>query len=110
MVEESQCVKAFAAFLRFLYCNHVCLHSENTLSILILADKYNVNSLRKVDNLFSLNFEINTGVYRLCNFTNFAIIIAQGSISHLVSLWHQSISSGIFHFIQMFQIDNNLSN
>uniref|UniRef100_A0A915PT92 BTB domain-containing protein n=1 Tax=Setaria digitata TaxID=48799 RepID=A0A915PT92_9BILA len=48
LVEEPPCQRVFAAFLRFLYCNHVFLHPENALPILILADKYNVNSLKKV--------------------------------------------------------------
>ncbi|VDO26903.1 unnamed protein product [Onchocerca flexuosa] len=48
LVEDLPCQSVFAAFLRFLYCNHVFLHPENALPILILADKYNVNSLKKV--------------------------------------------------------------
>ncbi|CAI2339441.1 unnamed protein product [Caenorhabditis sp. 36 PRJEB53466] len=40
--------KVFSAFLRFLYCNHVVLHQENCLPLLILADKYNVTTLKKV--------------------------------------------------------------
>ncbi|VDN55549.1 unnamed protein product [Dracunculus medinensis] len=48
LVEEPQCQKVFSAFLRFLYCNHILLHPDNALPILVLADKYNVNNLRKV--------------------------------------------------------------
>ncbi|GMR36323.1 hypothetical protein PMAYCL1PPCAC_06518 [Pristionchus mayeri] len=48
IVEEPSTVRYFPAFLRFLYCNHVVLHHENVLPILILADKYNVSSLKKV--------------------------------------------------------------
>ncbi|KIH46315.1 BTB/POZ domain protein [Ancylostoma duodenale] len=48
MVEDAPCQKVFPAFLRFLYCNHVVLHQDNCLPILILADKYNVISLKKV--------------------------------------------------------------
>ncbi|MFH4973528.1 hypothetical protein AB6A40_000237 [Gnathostoma spinigerum] len=48
LVEEPQCQRVFAAFLRYLYCNHIVLHQDNALPILVLADKYNVNSLRKV--------------------------------------------------------------
>ncbi|KAM3719426.1 BTB/POZ domain-containing protein [Dirofilaria immitis] len=48
LVEDLSCQPVFPAFLRFLYCNHVFLHAENTLPILILADKYNVNNLKKV--------------------------------------------------------------
>uniref|UniRef100_A0A914XG77 BTB domain-containing protein n=1 Tax=Plectus sambesii TaxID=2011161 RepID=A0A914XG77_9BILA len=55
LVEEPQCNKVFASFLRFLYCNHVSLHAENTLPILMLADKYNVTSLRKVCLEYAMN-------------------------------------------------------
>ncbi|WKX95504.1 hypothetical protein Q1695_012174 [Nippostrongylus brasiliensis] len=48
MVEDAPCQKVFPSFLRFLYCNHVVLHQDNCLPILILADKYNVISLKKV--------------------------------------------------------------
>ncbi|EJD75862.1 hypothetical protein LOAG_17074 [Loa loa] len=48
LVEDPPCQRVFAAFLRFLYCNHVFLHPENALSILILADKYNVSNLKKI--------------------------------------------------------------
>uniref|UniRef100_A0A8R1E3L5 BTB domain-containing protein n=1 Tax=Caenorhabditis japonica TaxID=281687 RepID=A0A8R1E3L5_CAEJA len=48
LVEETICHKSFPAFLRFLYCNHVVLHPENCLPLLILADKYNVSLLKKV--------------------------------------------------------------
>ncbi|VDK69170.1 unnamed protein product [Litomosoides sigmodontis] len=46
-VEDPYCQRVFAAFLRFLYCNRILLHPENALPVLILADKYNVNSLKK---------------------------------------------------------------
>ncbi|CAI5441079.1 unnamed protein product [Caenorhabditis angaria] len=46
--EDSICQKVFPAFLRFLYCNHVVMHQENCLPLLILADKYNVTTLKKV--------------------------------------------------------------
>ena len=48
LTEESQCQAVFSQFLRFLYCNHVLLNSENALPILVLADKYNVIGLKKV--------------------------------------------------------------
>ncbi|GMT14566.1 hypothetical protein PFISCL1PPCAC_5863, partial [Pristionchus fissidentatus] len=48
IVEDPSTVRYFPDFLRFLYCNHVVLHHENTLPILILADKYNVTGLKKV--------------------------------------------------------------
>lgn len=51
MVEDAPCQKVFPAFLRFLYCNHVVLHQDNCLPILILADKYNVISLKKVSSI-----------------------------------------------------------
>jgi len=48
LTEEPQCQAVFGQFLRFQYCNHVVLNSENALPILILADKYNVTCLKKV--------------------------------------------------------------
>ncbi|CAJ0557964.1 unnamed protein product, partial [Mesorhabditis spiculigera] len=48
LMEEPGCTEDFSSFLRFLYCNHVILHPQNTLPILVLADKYNVPSLKKV--------------------------------------------------------------
>ena len=48
LLEEPACAKVFPAFLRFMYCNHVLLHADNTLPLLVLADKYNVQPLRKV--------------------------------------------------------------
>ncbi|VDK45460.1 unnamed protein product [Anisakis simplex] len=55
LVEEPQCQRVFAAFLRFLYCNHILLHPDNALPILVLADKYNVHSLRKVCIEYAIN-------------------------------------------------------
>ncbi|KAI6183333.1 BTB domain-containing protein [Aphelenchoides bicaudatus] len=46
--EEPECQRVFAAFLRFLYCNHVVLNEHNVLHLLVLADKYSVHGLRKV--------------------------------------------------------------
>ncbi|CAG5117866.1 unnamed protein product [Candidula unifasciata] len=48
LVEESMCVAVFPRFLNFLYSCHVKLNIENTLPVLILADKYNVTDLRTV--------------------------------------------------------------
>ncbi|GMS84098.1 hypothetical protein PENTCL1PPCAC_6274, partial [Pristionchus entomophagus] len=48
IVEEPSTIRSFPSFLRFLYCNHVVLPHENVLPILILADKYNVTSLKRV--------------------------------------------------------------
>ncbi|KAF1764794.1 hypothetical protein GCK72_004744 [Caenorhabditis remanei] len=48
LVEDSMCQTAFSSFLRFLYCNHVVLHRDNCLPLLVLADKYNVTTLKKV--------------------------------------------------------------
>lgn len=48
MVEDGLCVRVFSSFLRFLYTCHVQLNTENTLPILVLADKYNVEDLRRV--------------------------------------------------------------
>ncbi|KAH9508562.1 hypothetical protein Btru_052035 [Bulinus truncatus] len=46
LVEESVCVGVFPRFLNFLYSCNIKLNIENTLPVLILADKYNVNDLR----------------------------------------------------------------
>lgn len=48
LIEEPMCQNAFSSFLRFLYCNHVVLHRDNCLPLLVLADKYNVTTLKKV--------------------------------------------------------------
>ncbi|CAA92705.4 BTB domain-containing protein [Caenorhabditis elegans] len=48
LVEDELCQKAFAPFLRFMYSNHVVLHKDNCLPLLVLADKYNVTTLKKV--------------------------------------------------------------
>ncbi|XP_038077338.1 BTB/POZ domain-containing protein 17-like, partial [Patiria miniata] len=48
LVEEPECCDVFEAFLKFLYSCHIVLTVENTLPILMLADKYNVSDLRKV--------------------------------------------------------------
>uniref|UniRef100_A0A1I7X388 BTB domain-containing protein n=1 Tax=Heterorhabditis bacteriophora TaxID=37862 RepID=A0A1I7X388_HETBA len=55
IVEDTLCQKVFPAFLRFMYCNHVVLHQENCLPILILADKYNVISLKKMIEILKSN-------------------------------------------------------
>lgn len=47
LTEEPQCQAVIGQFLRFLYCNTVMLNSENSLPILILADKFNVIGLKK---------------------------------------------------------------
>ncbi|UMM15785.1 hypothetical protein L5515_013074 [Caenorhabditis briggsae] len=48
LTEDPMCQIAFSSFLRFLYCNHVVLHRDNCLPLLVLADKYNVTTLKKV--------------------------------------------------------------
>ncbi|XP_071504379.1 BTB/POZ domain-containing protein 17-like [Diadema antillarum] len=48
LVEEPECIDVFPAFLKFLYSCHIVLTIENTLPILMLADKYNVGDLRRV--------------------------------------------------------------
>ena len=46
--EDAGCVRVFPHFLRFLYTCHIVLNAENVLPVLVLADKYNVVSLRQV--------------------------------------------------------------
>ncbi|KAK6999860.1 BTB/POZ domain-containing protein 17 [Biomphalaria glabrata] len=48
LVEDGVCVGVFPRFLNFLYSCHIKLNIENTLPVLILADKYNVIDLRNV--------------------------------------------------------------
>ncbi|XP_071802570.1 BTB/POZ domain-containing protein 17-like isoform X2 [Asterias amurensis] len=48
LIEEPECCDVFPAFLKFLYSCHIVLTVENTLPILMLADKYNVGDLRQV--------------------------------------------------------------
>ncbi|XP_071833520.1 BTB/POZ domain-containing protein 17-like isoform X3 [Apostichopus japonicus] len=48
LVEEPECTDIFPAFLRYLYSCHIKLTLENTLPVLMLADKYNVVDLRQV--------------------------------------------------------------
>ncbi|VDM97047.1 unnamed protein product [Thelazia callipaeda] len=55
LIEEPACQQAFDAFLRFLYCNHIFLQAENALPLLILADKYNVTSLRNACIDYAIN-------------------------------------------------------
>jgi hypothetical protein len=56
LTEEPQCQTVFGQFLRFQYCNHVVLNSENALPILILADKYNVSGLKKICIEFAIKY------------------------------------------------------
>uniref|UniRef100_A0A915LFQ0 BTB domain-containing protein n=2 Tax=Meloidogyne TaxID=189290 RepID=A0A915LFQ0_MELJA len=56
LTEEPQCQAVFGQFLRFQYCNHVVLNSENALPILILADKYNVTCLKKICIEFAIKY------------------------------------------------------
>lgn len=48
LVEEPECTDIFPEFLRYLYGCHIKLTLENTLPVLMLADKYNVIDLRQV--------------------------------------------------------------
>lgn len=48
LVEDDECLEVFPRFLKFLYGCKITLNSENTLPVLILADKYNVIDLRQV--------------------------------------------------------------
>uniref|UniRef100_F1L317 BTB/POZ domain-containing protein 17 n=1 Tax=Ascaris suum TaxID=6253 RepID=F1L317_ASCSU len=79
LVEEPQCQRVFAAFLRFLYCNHIVLHPDNTLPILVLADKYNVHSLRKV----CIDYAVNN-------------ILPELSLRELFHVWY-SYATKAFH-------------
>ncbi|CAD5212521.1 unnamed protein product [Bursaphelenchus okinawaensis] len=46
--EDGECQKVFSDFLRFLYCNHISLDTQNVLPLLMLADKYAVAGLQTV--------------------------------------------------------------
>ncbi|XP_005100945.1 BTB/POZ domain-containing protein 17 [Aplysia californica] len=48
LVEDSMCLSVFPRFLNFLYSCHIRLNIDNTLPVLVLADKYNVADLRNV--------------------------------------------------------------
>lgn len=58
LTEDSMCVNVFPRFLQFLYSCHVKLNIDNTLPVLILADKYNVTDLRNVCISFACSFII----------------------------------------------------
>ncbi|XP_077998420.1 BTB/POZ domain-containing protein 17-like [Glandiceps talaboti] len=58
LVEEPCCVDSFPRFLKYLYSCHVTLNIDNTLPILILADKYNVCDLRNVCVNYATSFII----------------------------------------------------
>lgn len=58
LIEDSECVAVFPRFLKFLYSCHIKLNIDNTLPVLILADKYNVTSLRQVCTNFACSFII----------------------------------------------------
>ncbi|XP_019624328.1 PREDICTED: uncharacterized protein LOC109469997 isoform X1 [Branchiostoma belcheri] len=48
LIEPYECIEVFPRFLKFLYGCHVVLNRENSLPVLVLADKYNVADLRQV--------------------------------------------------------------
>ncbi|XP_070577318.1 BTB/POZ domain-containing protein 17-like isoform X2 [Ptychodera flava] len=48
LVEDPACVDVFSSFLKFLYSCHITLNTDNSLPVLVLADKYNVSDLRNV--------------------------------------------------------------
>lgn len=48
LIEEQMCVAVFPRFLKFLYGCNIKLNLENSLPILVLADKYNVSDLQNV--------------------------------------------------------------
>ncbi|XP_078673996.1 uncharacterized protein LOC144912514 isoform X3 [Branchiostoma floridae x Branchiostoma belcheri] len=48
LIEPYECIEVFPRFLKFLYGCHVVLNRENSLPVLVLADKYNVTDLRQV--------------------------------------------------------------
>ncbi|KAK6060777.1 BTB/POZ domain protein [Cooperia oncophora] len=83
MVEDAPCQKVFPAFLRFLYCNHVVLHQDNCLPILILADKYNVISLKKVSVLWRVSSE--AAILSLCRCSTCSYLSHDGEA--MSNLW-----------------------
>lgn len=58
LTEESICNDVFSSFLRFLYSCHVVLTLDNTLPLLILADKYDIRELQNVSVAFACNYII----------------------------------------------------
>ncbi|XP_067681670.1 BTB/POZ domain-containing protein 17-like [Haliotis asinina] len=58
LVEDSICNTVFPRFLKFLYGCHIKLNIDNTLPVLILADKYNVEDLRNVCITFAVSYII----------------------------------------------------
>lgn len=80
LVEEAVCVEVFPRFLRFLYSCHINLTLDNTLPILILADKYNVEDLR----LVCINFA--------CTY-----IIPKLQLKDVFHTWFQYATKGTCH-------------
>ena len=58
LTEEAMCVNVFPRFLKFLYGCHIKLNMENSLPVLVLADKYNVTDLRNVCINFACSYII----------------------------------------------------
>ncbi|XP_053390794.1 BTB/POZ domain-containing protein 17-like [Mercenaria mercenaria] len=48
LIEEQMCVGVFPRFLKFLYSCNIKLNLENSLPVLVLADKYNISDLQNV--------------------------------------------------------------
>jgi len=49
--EEPECIQVFDSFLRYLYTGKIHLMHNSVLSILMLADKYNIDDLQVMQHL-----------------------------------------------------------
>ena len=58
LVEDPMCVCVFPRFLKFLYSCQIKLNLENSLPVLVLADKYNIVDLRNVCISFASSYII----------------------------------------------------
>lgn len=55
MHEEPDCEGVFGSFLKFLYSRSINLNTDNSLPLLALADKYNVEDLKQVVLKFAID-------------------------------------------------------
>lgn len=58
LVEEQMCVSVFPRFLKYLYSCNIALNLENSLPVLVLADKYNIMDLQTVCINFACSYII----------------------------------------------------
>uniref|UniRef100_A0AC34QF51 BACK domain-containing protein n=1 Tax=Panagrolaimus sp. JU765 TaxID=591449 RepID=A0AC34QF51_9BILA len=79
--EDEQCVEYFELFLKFIYLNRAQLNQTNVLPLLILADKYNFEGLRKVCVSYAISY-----------------ILRELPLKELVNVWF-SYSSKIGHSV-----------